>query len=68
MRDFSDFVEWFAMGLAILVLLASIGLYVYMMYYLVINDNWLRVAVIACMTFCIWCGVKNMDWPFDDLL
>lgn len=62
------FIEWFLMGLAILILFAFIWGYVYFMYYLITNGHYWDFAIVACITFCIWCGIENMDWPFDDLL
>lgn len=67
-REMRDFTEWFLIGLAILVFFAFIWGYVYFMYYLITNGYYLDSVIVVCITFCIWCGVRNMDWPFDDLL
>lgn len=63
-----NFIEWFCAGFVIIIFLACIWGYIYGMYYLITNEYYWRVVIVACLTFCIWCGISSMDWPFDDLL
>lgn len=63
-----NFIEWFLVWFAILIILACIWIYVYGMCYLITNGYYWRFIIIVCLTFCIWYGIRSMDWPFDDLL